>query len=243
MSSHVEWSPAADAFVELAHAGAELGDGIVGLDDTVGTDPQDWPHAPDPHTFAICLGDAGAFHVIEGTAGDLFAFAGRVANAAAAAMREEEEQVSAPEPFEGPVIAEREPWEESAALVTETRRERRERLEYEALTDVERAAYDYHGQRGHSHAECMTAARGGDGPYCERAECGNPLTLDDIGAGDGLCSFCAERADVEPVEPDPAAVLARVREILTLTDWSGVMYDGDALQALAEAVGVPDLTD
>ncbi|HXN62320.1 MAG TPA: hypothetical protein VN886_17885 [Acidimicrobiales bacterium] len=72
------------------------------------------------------------------------------------------------------------------------------------LDDVEKAAYDYHGQRGHDHAACMAAAKGGDGPYCEQAECGNPLTLDDIQAGDELCSYCVERDDIEPIAEDIA---------------------------------------
>jgi hypothetical protein len=39
-------------------------------------------------------------------------------------------------------------------------------------------------------------------------------------------------------DDDPAELLARVRELLTETDWSGVLYDNDVLGAIAEAVGV-----
>lgn len=35
-----------------------------------------------------------------------------------------------------------------------------------------------------------------------------------------------------------SATLDRVRELLTETDWSGVLYDNDVLGAIAEAVGV-----
>lgn len=38
-------------------------------------------------------------------------------------------------------------------------RERRENGEYDSLTDRERGAYDYRGQAGGSHDECMQAAR------------------------------------------------------------------------------------
>jgi hypothetical protein len=32
--------------------------------------------------------------------------------------------------------------------------------------------------------------------YCENADCGNPLALEDVAAADGLCSYCAEREDL-----------------------------------------------
>ena len=34
----------------------------------------------------------------------------------------------------------------------------REQLQYNALTEYQRGAYDYLGQRGHIHSECLEAA-------------------------------------------------------------------------------------
>lgn len=124
MSSHVEWTGAHQAFAELAQPGAELGDGIVGLD---GDDSN--PDGVRPDIFALCTGDAGAFHVIEGTAAELLA------------------------------------WHE-------------------------RCGHELHKIPGAAAVE------------------------------------------------DAGAILASVREMLTETDWSGVLYDGDVLGAIAEAVGV-----
>ena len=46
-------------------------------------------------------------------------------------------------------------------------------------------------------AEMHYTAEAEDYPHCDNADCGNVLDFDSIQAGDGLCRYCHERADVE----------------------------------------------